>query len=228
MRLFAFGLGYVAKRLAAELIADGWRVAGTTRSGGGDTAGLPIALHAHGPDRALDPDNADLRQATHILMSAPPGEAGDPVLPALAQAIKAAPDMAWIGYLSTTGVYGDRHGGEVDETSELRPTGLRGRRRKHRAWVGLLVGLAATVALVVLLRREDGPVPIGPSPMLSEQGFEIVGPPESIEVERGRNGPVLRHRGLGKRVSLDEPGASDAVARLLSHGVPPGQTHEQS
>ena len=139
MRLFAFGLGYVAKRLAAELIADGWRVAGTTRSGGGDTAGLPIALHAHGPDRALDPDNADLRQATHILMSAPPGEAGDPVLPALAQAIKAAPDMAWIGYLSTTGVYGDRQGGEVDETSELRPTGLRGRRRvaAEALWQGL-------------------------------------------------------------------------------------------
>jgi nucleoside-diphosphate-sugar epimerase len=49
------------------------------------------------------------------------------------------PSLAWVGYLSTTGVYGDRDGGWVDETSELRPSGARGRRRvaAETAWLDL-------------------------------------------------------------------------------------------
>jgi len=129
MRLFVFGYGYVARRLGARLAAEGWSVAGTTRSGADPTAGDGVALHAHGPDKPLDAANADLQAATHILMSAPPGESGDPVLPLLADAIGTAGDLAWVGYLSTTGVYGDHNGGEVDETTPTNPTGERGGRR---------------------------------------------------------------------------------------------------
>jgi len=75
---------------------------------------------------------ADLDQrlatATHILSAVPPDENGDPVLDVHGTALaKATPHLQWIGYLSTTGVYGDRQGGWVDESSALTPTGTRGR-----------------------------------------------------------------------------------------------------
>jgi nucleoside-diphosphate-sugar epimerase len=81
-----------------------------------------------------------LKDATHLLSSVPPDEKGDPVLDVHGAAIaEAAPHLAWIGYLSTTGVYGDRQGGWVDETSALTPTGERGRRRRdaETAWLAL-------------------------------------------------------------------------------------------
>jgi nucleoside-diphosphate-sugar epimerase len=55
--------------------------------------------------------------------------------------------LGWVGYLSTTGVYGDRAGGWVDESGELRPTGDRGRRR-----------VAAETAWLDLWRRRGVPV----------------------------------------------------------------------
>jgi nucleoside-diphosphate-sugar epimerase len=71
-----------------------------------------------------------LRDVTHLLSSVPPDAQGDPVIAAHRAEIDAvAPSLAWIGYLSTTGVYGDRAGGWVDEASALRPSGERGRRR---------------------------------------------------------------------------------------------------
>jgi nucleoside-diphosphate-sugar epimerase len=81
-----------------------------------------------------------LAGATHLLSSVPPDENGDPVLDVHGAAIaKAAPRLQWIGYLSTTGVYGDRQGGWVDESSALTPTGERGRRRldAETAWLAL-------------------------------------------------------------------------------------------
>jgi nucleoside-diphosphate-sugar epimerase len=66
---------------------------------------------------------------THLLVSVPPGLAGDPVLAVHGDDIAGIEDLAWLGYLSTTGVYGDRGGGWVDETAELSPSGERGRRR---------------------------------------------------------------------------------------------------
>jgi len=64
---------------------------------------------------------------------------GDPVFDSHRDDITAIPNLAWLGYLSTTGVYGDRGGGWVDETSELQPTGERGARRvaAEMAWLGL-------------------------------------------------------------------------------------------
>ena len=66
---------------------------------------------------------------THILISIPPDELGDPVLDVHGADIATLPGLQWLGYLSTTGVYGTRDGEWVDETSELRPTGARGKRR---------------------------------------------------------------------------------------------------
>ena len=140
-RLFCFGLGYTAVRLARRLRTDGWSVSGTCRG-----ADKRRALEAEGIaalifDSANAPAGiaAALGPATHVLVSIPPDETGDPVVARLADAIAAAPDLRWLGYLSTTGVYGDRDGGWVDEDCELRPTGPAGRRRvaAETAWQAL-------------------------------------------------------------------------------------------
>lgn len=74
--------------------------------------------------------NAILDQASHILVSAAPSEAGDPVLAEMrTDILRRAPDLEWAGYLSTTGVYGDHQGGWVDENSDLTPSTRRGQLR---------------------------------------------------------------------------------------------------
>jgi nucleoside-diphosphate-sugar epimerase len=80
---------------------------------------------------------AVLRGVTHLLSSVPPDADGDPVLRHHAADLAALPGLAWVGYLSTTGVYGDRQGGWVDEDSNLTPGTERGRRRlaAERAWL---------------------------------------------------------------------------------------------
>lgn len=140
--LFCFGLGYSADFLARSLQAQGWRVSGTCR-GAEKMAKLRdqgIAAHLFDRGRPLEDAAAALRGVTHLLSSVPPDEAGDPVLDQHRDVLDAiAPKLAWIGYLSTTGVYGDRAGGWVDEDSALTPSGERGRRRvaAERAWLGL-------------------------------------------------------------------------------------------
>src|SRR5205814_7947067 len=88
----------------------------------------------------LPPETFD--GVSHILVSIPPDDAGDPVLGTHGDDIAGLmhrSGLEWLGYLSTTGVYGDRGGGWVDENSELRPTGARGRRRvaAEAGWLGL-------------------------------------------------------------------------------------------
>lgn len=132
-RLFCFGLGYSVRALARRLAPQGWRIAGTCRTP--EKIALlraeGIEAHLFSSDHPLDDPAAALAGATHILTSIPPAPDGsDPVLAAHGADINAlAPGIAWLGYLSTTGVYGDRGGGWVDETSALAPTGDRGRRR---------------------------------------------------------------------------------------------------
>jgi len=120
MRLFVFGLGYTATRLATALEAKGWVVSGTTRE-----------RFAH--------READLAAATHILSSIPPDGEADPVLEAYGDAL--ARTDAWLGYLSSTGVYGDTGGAWVDESA---PTGT-GRRTARAAADATWLGLGARV-----------------------------------------------------------------------------------
>ncbi|MGD9616564.1 MAG: SDR family oxidoreductase [Alphaproteobacteria bacterium] len=136
-RLLCFGLGYSARVLALRLLGEGWEVRGTARD---PEAGEPAPGctrvrfdRTHG----LPPDAFD--GVTHILVSVPPDAEGDPVLDMHGDDIVALTGLRWLGYLSTTGVYGDRGGLWVDETSELRPSGERGRRRvmAETGWLGL-------------------------------------------------------------------------------------------
>ncbi|MEM0921819.1 MAG: SDR family oxidoreductase [Pseudomonadota bacterium] len=131
--LLSLGHGYSARALARRLLAEGWRVIGTTRS-----AEKAEAIHATGAEALIWPgtDLAPyLRDATHLLASAAPVAEGDPLLLAEGAAIAAA-RPEWAGYLSTTGVYGDRQGGWVDETSPCTPATTRGQWRlaAEQAW----------------------------------------------------------------------------------------------
>ncbi len=140
--LFCFGLGYTAGFLARDLLARGWRVSGTCRSAEKQAKlrGQGISAHLFARDRPLDDAAHALRGISHLLSSVPPDDAGDPVLDLHRDAIDAAaPHLAWTGYLSTTGVYGDRAGGWVDEGSALTPSGERGRRRvaAEQGWLAL-------------------------------------------------------------------------------------------
>jgi hypothetical protein len=137
--LFCIGLGYSALALARLVADENWAVSGTSR--GAETA---AELHGRGYpaeifDRAHPLRSSVLHGVTHILVSVPPDEAGDPVLDCHAGDIAALPGLAWLGYLSTTGVYGDRGGGWVDEASALMPSGERGRRRvmAEQGWLDL-------------------------------------------------------------------------------------------
>ncbi len=141
-RLFCFGLGYSALALADKLKGDGWRIAGTCR--GADTAAAlaaqDIDAYPFERDRPLADPEAALAGTTHLLASIPPDGSGDPVVDRHGDAIGALTGLAWAGYLSTTGVYGDHGGGWVDEETPLTPSGPRGERRlaAERAWLGLL------------------------------------------------------------------------------------------
>ena len=124
--LLSFGHGYSARALAPLL--RGWRVIGTTRS-----PEKARALEAEGVEARLFPRGdiaPDIAEATHLLTSIAPDEEGDPVLRAHRAAIEAAaPRLAWAGYLSTTGVYGDHGGGWVDEDTPPAPSTARGEAR---------------------------------------------------------------------------------------------------
>lgn len=140
-RLFCFGLGYSAMALARRLIGKHWRVAGTCRS-----AAKADSLRAIGIEPFLFDRNAPLADAaaalagtTHLLSSVPPDAAGDPVIDHHGNDLVRLEGVKWTGYLSTTGVYGDRGGDWVTERDALRPIGPRGRARvaAEEAWLGL-------------------------------------------------------------------------------------------
>ncbi len=135
--LLSIGHGYSARAFAAHLGPE-WRVMGTARD-----AERVEDLRALGVEPLIWPGQdmtAALDAATHVLISVAPDETGDPVLNALGDAIAArAARFDWVGYLSTTGVYGDRGGDWVDETSPLAPTTRRGeqRVRAEAAWAAI-------------------------------------------------------------------------------------------
>jgi hypothetical protein len=143
-KLFCFGYGYSCDYLGHELSGRGggaWKLSGTTRDPEKRDAlrARGVEVHYFDDDTPLS-DPADiLKGTTHLVISAPPNEDGDPAFLAHAEDVLKIPTLEWVGYLSTTGVYGDREGGSVDENSELRPTSRRGSRRvmAEEQWLSL-------------------------------------------------------------------------------------------
>ena len=135
-KILSFGHGYSAQALSRILLPQGWQVTGTTRS-----ANKAETLADQGIAPLIFPGDGNvadaIAQASHLLISAGPDAAGDPVLNAVGDMIAArAGQFEWVGYLSTTGVYGDHQGEWVDEDTPLTPSTRRGQWRKdaEQAW----------------------------------------------------------------------------------------------
>lgn len=129
MRVLIFGMGYTARALVEAWPEDWPRdFVVTTRS-----REKAEALEREGFTARVFPGDdlgAEVARATHILATAGPSEGHDPVLAKLSDSFaEAAPHIDWVGYLSTTGVYGDHDGGWVDENTPLTPSTARGRAR---------------------------------------------------------------------------------------------------
>lgn len=134
LHLLIFGLGYSGSAIAGAAQAAGYRVSGT-----GGRARTVAGVELVDFTAALPA----LATATHLLSTVPPDAAGvDPVLARYAEAIRAAQGLRWLGYLSSTGVYGDRGGGWVDEDTPPRPGSERARRRlaAETAWCTAAAG----------------------------------------------------------------------------------------
>ena len=138
MRLFVFGLGYSADAFVRRISSRCEKITATTRSAEkaerlAERGITPVLFDGSAPSDGV---RAALADATHVLVSIAPGEAGDSVL-AHHGADLAAARPSWIGYLSTVGVYGNHDGGWVDEETPCRPVSRRSRQRveAEEAWL---------------------------------------------------------------------------------------------
>jgi len=138
-KLFCFGYGYTCDYLGFKLMNTGvsqglptsWALAGTTRDAEKkrELTERGIKTYIFDFNTPIPDPLYMLRDVTHVLISTPPSDEGDTSFLMHARDLMDLPKLEWIGYLSTTGAYGDRNGGWVDETSEPHPTTKRGSRR---------------------------------------------------------------------------------------------------
>jgi nucleoside-diphosphate-sugar epimerase len=222
--LLVFGLGYVGRAVAECAAAAGFAVTGTRRSATAAPGGA--VMHVDFVDAG-----PAVSQATHLLCTAPPDGSGDPALSRHGDAIAAAPDLRWIGYLSTTGVYGDRDGAWVDEDTAPAPASDRGRRRlgAEAAWRRLADRRAVDV---FRLAGIYGPGRSTLDDLRAGTARRIVRPGHAFgrihrdDIVRAVLAAMGQARGAGARIlhlADDEPAESADVvaeaARLL--GIPP-------
>jgi nucleoside-diphosphate-sugar epimerase len=138
-KILIFGFGYTANFLAKKLAALDFHVVGTSRNQGF------LGQHNKKSYELINFTKIDIEKslstATHILVSTPPSaDFGDPVLAHFVDLIKKyAHQSQWLGYLSSTGVYGDHQGGWVDESSASLSLGEQAKRRLNaeEAWICL-------------------------------------------------------------------------------------------
>ncbi len=206
--LLLLGHGYTAGRLLDRHSGAFSRVVATVR-GPEKTA----RLRAQGIDAfafdggAVTADlAAALRRVTHAVSSVPPGTEGpaDPALEALAPHLSRAENLAFIGYLSTTGVYGDHGGGWVHEGLPAAPSGPRGRRRLGAEEAWRTFGRALSVPVTAF--RLPG----------------IYGPGRNtlVQLREGVSKRVVKPGQVFSRIHVDDL-ADQLAAALRSHAVPP-------
>jgi nucleoside-diphosphate-sugar epimerase len=232
-RLLVFGLGYVGRAVAAAAAAAGFAVAGTTRAAAAVSDGAVTRIE-------FAAAHAAVARATHLLSTAPPDASGDPVLSRHGGAIAGAPGLRWIGYLSTTGVYGDRRGAWVDEATEPAPSSDRGRRRlaAEADWRGLADRRALDI---FRLAGIYGPGRSALDDLRAGAARRVIRPGHAFgrihrdDIVRAVLAAMCQARGAGARVlnlADDEPAESADVvteaARLLRVPPPPGVPFAQA
>ena len=143
-RLFIFGLGYCGLEIARLARANGWQVAGTVRDPEKARQYTAEGIETHLFDGTAPLAGSALAKTNHLLCTIAPGTSGDPALRVCASLLREA---RWLGYLSTTGVYGDAGGGWVDETSPTRPGQPRSIERlaTERAWQAMALEAGAAL-----------------------------------------------------------------------------------
>ena len=119
--LFCFGLGFAAKALAKRMHSQGWTVSGTSRAIDKKDALEELSVFPFDGTHATEEIHNAISNATHLLVSIPPQPSGDVVLQNFFSKIAECKNLEWIGYISSTGVYGDTQGEWVDESSPLQP-----------------------------------------------------------------------------------------------------------
>ncbi|MEG9524427.1 MAG: SDR family oxidoreductase [Hyphomicrobiales bacterium] len=190
MNLFVFGLGFTGRRFA-ERARDRFAIvrATVTEAASADriAAETGFTMRAFGPE-ADDPRIADdLAETDALLVSAPPGEEGDPVLARYEAAIRAS-RIGWIGYLSTIGVYGDQGGAWIDETTPAAPRSARSRIRldAEAAWLKL----GAETGKAVQVFRLSGIYGPGRNPI--------------VKLREGRSQRIVKAGQVFNRIHVDD------------------------
>lgn len=234
-KLVCLGFGYCARALARAVAGEFREVVGTARR-----ADRARALLTDG--FAVLPFDAPglLDGATHLLISAPPEAEGDPVLAALGDAIAGLSGIAWIGYLSTTGVYGDRRGGWVSEDDAPNPGEARSTSRlaAERAWLAFGDTQDAPVHIFRLagiygpgrnaldrLRAGTARRIVKPGQVFSRVHVEDVAKVLQASIARPQTGRVYN-------IADDEPASQEEVvafaAGLLGIAPPPEEPFESA
>ena len=238
MKLFCFGLGYSAMTLATRLAERDWQIAGTTRDPDKAAAlrGHGFDMHLFGREHPLDDPAAALKGTTHVLQSIIPDLEGDPVADRHMADLRALPDLAWLGWLGTTAVYGDRGGGWVDEDAALDPKVDRAKRRlmAERTWLesGLPVHLFRLAGIYGPGRNQirdvlDGQARriVKPGQVFSRIHVEDIATVLEASVEQPRPGAIYN-------VCDDEPAAPQDVvahaAKLAGVEPPPELDYESA
>ncbi|WP_293801774.1 SDR family oxidoreductase [uncultured Bosea sp.] len=141
MNILILGLGYSAGFFARAALARGWEVSGTVRSAekAAELSRDGIRTLVFGGFAVSPALTKAVAEADAVLVSVQPAEDGDPALGPLRAALMAAPNLRWIGYLSTIGVYGDQGGAWIGEDTPSAPTNARTRQRVdiEEAWLQL-------------------------------------------------------------------------------------------
>lgn len=134
-QLFCFGLGFSSQALAKRLLQQGWDVAGTTREE--QDKNQNISVFPFDGSSPSDKISEAISRVSHLLITIPPQPSGDVVLQNFSDQISRARNLRWIGYISSTGVYGDAKGEWVDESSPLLASTERNRQRieVESAWL---------------------------------------------------------------------------------------------
>ncbi|HYP62318.1 MAG TPA: SDR family NAD(P)-dependent oxidoreductase [Acidocella sp.] len=208
MNLLIFGLGYTGRAIARAAVAAGCNVTATTRGGAAPEPGVTLVPF----NRA----QSAIEAATHVVSTAAPDEHGDPVLARYHAALEAAPHLRWLGYLSTTGVYGDANGAWVDETTKPNPNVERTRRRVAAEW-----------AWQRLTRSDDGNV-LAAEDEGEEQSFAVAifrlagiyGPGRSLfdDLRAGQGRHVLKPGHMFGRIHRDDI-AQGVLAAMQAEAV---------
>ncbi len=158
MNLFIFGAGYSAQTFVRRVASQGHMIAGTTRDGDklNELRDCSIEPFLFDGNNAGSEISARLAAVTHLLISiAPPREATvgnvDPVLNCFADTIcTSMPNLKWIGYLSTVGVYGNHNGAWVDENAETTPVSARSVQRDEAEKLWQALATEMNVPLTIL------------------------------------------------------------------------------